>query len=661
MAHVEGSGELTCEQAGKIHVERLDRTVVESRTYTVTGADTAAPRLVGERYVRDVAEALYSGEAADVEGLYLFGMDPAPARFGPSRVVLEDQGFRAACNVVLQNQVAEVTDEQTSARTQDPTHFLNDRVAIEPPPALTRCHEVVARRFEPGRLSSALHEAGRQATAVRSNPCNLEEFGGDVETGDLEARACKAECDRTRSRAEVDRPVVGGDPATILQGIEEAGREAGSMTFVVGGSPSEVNTATLVIHRADVGLHVRNLARGSKRPTAPAALACRFMLRFITSGESHGPGLVATVEGLPSGLTVVADGISNELARRRLGFGRGPRMRLEKDEIEILGGVRFAKTLGGPVSVLIRNTEWPRWQDEMSSDPAGTATKVETTPRPGHADLVGMMKYDTHDARDILERASARETAARTIVGYLSKQVLREVGVEVFSHVTAIGSVTVPSDVDLPLPEDLAQIDSSQVRVLDANVESAMIAEIDSAKADRDTLGGAVEVLTYGLPAGLGSHVHWDRKLDGLLAGALMSIQAIKAVEIGDGLTQARSRGSKAHDEIIRTDDSYARRTNRAGGLEGGMTTGGVLRVTAYMKPIATLMRALDTVDVTTRQEAKAFRERSDVCAVPAAGVVAEQMVAYVLANEVTRSFGGDTVGDLRTNCDAYRTRLASF
>lgn len=384
------------------------------------------------------------------------------------------------------------------------------------------------------------------------------------------------------------------------------------------------------------------------------------MLRFITSGESHGPGLIATVEGLPSGLTVSSDDVSAELARRRLGFGRGPRMRLERDEVEILGGVRFGRTLGGPVSVLIHNTEWSRWQDEMSPEP-GTATKVETTPRPGHADLVGMMKYDTHDARDILERASARETAARTIVGYLSKQLLREIGVEVFSHVTAIGPVSVPGDLALPTPDDLAQIDASDVRAFDPGVEQAMIAAIESAKADRDTLGGAVEVLAYGLPVGLGSHVHWDRKLDGLLSGAVMSIQAIKAVEIGDGLIQARSRGSEAHDEIIRTDDAYARRTNRAGGLEGGMTTGDVLRLTAYMKPIATLMRPLDTVDVTTGLGAKAFRERSDVCAVPAAGVVAEQMVAYVLANEVTRSFGGDTVGDLRSRCDAYRARLASF
>lgn len=384
------------------------------------------------------------------------------------------------------------------------------------------------------------------------------------------------------------------------------------------------------------------------------------MLRFITSGESHGPGLVATVEGLPYGLSVSSDGISAELARRRLGFGRGPRMRLERDEIEILGGVRFGRTLGGPVTVLIRNTEWPRWQEEMSPD-AGSTNKPETKPRPGHADLVGMMKYDTHDARDILERASARETAARTIVGYLAKQLLREVGVHVFSHVTAIGTVSVSTNTERPVPGDLEVIDASEVRVFDRDAEARMMTEIKSAKSERDTLGGAIEVLAYGLPPGLGSHVHWDRKLDGLLAGAVMSIQAIKAVEIGNGLEQARSRGSAAHDEIIRTGGDYARRTNRAGGLEGGMTTGDVLAVTAYMKPIATLMRALDTVDVTTGEEAKAFRERSDVCAVPAAGVVAEQMVAYVLANEVTRSFGGDTVSDLKASCVAYKARLASF
>jgi len=391
-----------------------------------------------------------------------------------------------------------------------------------------------------------------------------------------------------------------------------------------------------------------------------APLLCLVMLRFITSGESHGPGLVATVEGLPKGLDVSTAGIGSELARRRLGFGRGPRMKLEKDELEILAGVRFGRTLGGPVTVLIRNTEWPRWQQEMSPE-AGHTEKPETKPRPGHADLVGMQKYDTHDARDILERASARETAARTIVGYLCKQLLDAIDVSVLSHVTAIGSVRVPPESDRPGPADLDRVDASEVRVFDPQIAAAMVEEIEAAKADRDTLGGSVEVLAYGLPPGLGSHVHWDRKLDGLLAGALMSIQAIKAVEIGSGLEQSRSRGSSAHDEIIRTDDDYARRTNRAGGLEGGMTTGGVLAVTAFMKPIATLMRALDTVDVSTKEQDKAFRERSDVCAVPAAGVVAEQMVAYVLANEVVRSFGGDTVADIVRNHASYQARLASF
>jgi len=271
-----------------------------------------------------------------------------------------------------------------------------------------------------------------------------------------------------------------------------------------------------------------------------------------------------------------------------------------------------------------------------------------------------MMKYDTHDARDILERASARETAARTVVGYLAKQVLHSIGIDVFSHVTAIGPISIPEDSELPTPQDLAAIDDSEVRVFDKRSEAAMITSIEKAKSDRDTLGGTVQVLAYGVPPGLGSHVHWDRKLDGLLAGAVMSIQAIKAVEIGSGITQARSLGSEAHDEIF-YDTQYGRYTNRAGGLEGGMTTGGVVSATAYMKPIATLMRALETVDVTTKEPAKAFRERSDVCAVPAAGVVAEQMVAYVLANEVLRSFGGDTVKDLVTAADAYRARIAAF
>lgn len=384
------------------------------------------------------------------------------------------------------------------------------------------------------------------------------------------------------------------------------------------------------------------------------------MLRFITSGESHGPGLVATVEGLPFGLDVSTGALGDELARRRLGYGRGPRMRLERDELEILGGVRFGKTIGGPVTVLIRNTEWPKWREEMSPEP-GEASKRETKPRPGHADLVGMQKYDTHDARDILERASARETAARTVVGFLAKQVLATVGIDVFSHVVSIGSVSVPASAALPRPSDLASIDASEVRAFDPDAASAMVAEIEAAKADRDTLGGTVEVLAYGLPPGLGSHVHWDRKLDGLLAGAVMSIQAIKAVEIGDGIAQSQSRGSDAHDEITIDDGTFSRRSNRAGGLEGGMTTGGVLTVRAMMKPISTLMRPLDTVDVDSKEPGKAFRERSDVCAVPAAGVVAEQMVAYVLANEVLRKYGGDTVGDIAAADTAYRDRLAQF
>lgn len=389
------------------------------------------------------------------------------------------------------------------------------------------------------------------------------------------------------------------------------------------------------------------------------------MLRFITSGESHGPGLVTSVEGLPAGLDVTRDGIGGELARRRLGYGRGPRMKLEQDEVEILGGVRFGRTLGGPVAVLIRNTEWPRWQERMSPDPVDDETRAairtETTPRPGHADMVGMQKYDTHDARDILERASARETAARTVVGYLAQQVLSVIGVDVFSHVVAIGSVQVDSETELPEPTDRARIDESPVRAFDPAAEAAMVSEIEAAKADRDTLGGTVEVLAYGLPPGLGSHVHWDRKLDGLLAGAVMSIQAIKAVEIGEGIGQSRSRGSAAHDEIVAVGGEYRRRSNRAGGLEGGMTTGEPLAVRAYMKPIATIMRPLDTVDVTTGQAEKAFRERSDVCAVPAAGVVVEQMVRYVLANEVLRMFGGDTAADLEAAHGRYRARIAAF
>lgn len=382
------------------------------------------------------------------------------------------------------------------------------------------------------------------------------------------------------------------------------------------------------------------------------------MFRYLTAGESHGPGLVAIVEGLPSGLEVTAEGISGELARRRLGYGRGQRMLIEKDELEIFGGVRFGKTLGSPVAVLIRNTEWPKWMEEMSPAP-GATRKPLTTPRPGHADLIGMMKYDTHDARDILERASARETAARTVVGYLAKQLLHTAGVSVFSHVVAIG--TVISDAPTPTFHDLDTIDGSPVRVFDADAEAAMIAEIESAKAARDTLGGVVEVVVEGLLPGIGSHVHGDRRLDARLGEALMSIQAIKAVEVGDGFATAARRGSQAHDEIYRDDGQFTRRTNRAGGIEGGMSIGGVLRVRAAMKPISTVMRPLDTVNVVTKQAEKAFRERSDVVAVPAAGIVAEQMVAITVAQEMQRMFGGSTVGDFVAAVDHYRARVEAW
>lgn len=383
------------------------------------------------------------------------------------------------------------------------------------------------------------------------------------------------------------------------------------------------------------------------------------MFRFLTAGESHGPGLVTIVEGLPAGLPVAADGIAVELARRRLGYGRGRRMSLEKDQLEILGGVRFGATLGSPVAVVIRNTEWPKWKQEMAATP-GESKRPLQTPRPGHADLAGMIKYDTHDARDILERASARETAARTVVGYLSKQLLAAIGVHIVSHVVAIGTVQV-SPLALPEPADQEAIDASPVRALDSTGAAAMVEEIERAKAERNTLGGVFEILVHGLPIGIGSHVHWDRRLDAALAEALVSIQAIKGVEIGDAFTVAATPGSAAHDEIYHDEDGFNRRSNRAGGVEGGMSIGDVVRVRAAMKPISTVMRPLDTVNVVTKAAEKAFRERSDVCAVPAAAVVGEQMVAYVIAREVQRKFGGDTVSELQRSVAAYRKHVAGF
>ena len=380
------------------------------------------------------------------------------------------------------------------------------------------------------------------------------------------------------------------------------------------------------------------------------------MLRFMTAGESHGPGLVTIVEGLPRGLEVSIEGIATELARRRLGFGRGNRMAIEKDGLEILGGVRHGTTLGSPVAVVVRNTEWPRWAEEMSPELAPTR-KAVTRPRPGHADLAGMLKYGTDDGRDILERASARETAARTVAGHLAKTLLRTVDVEVISHVVAIGQVE--SQGPTPLPADLDAIDASPVRCFDEESTAAMVELIEDAKEQRDTLGGVFEVLAYGVPAGIGSHVHYDRRLDGMLASGLMSIPAIKGVEIGDGFEVAHLPGSKSHDEIVAEGSSVVRPTNRAGGIEGGISNGEVIRARAAMKPISTLMRPLRTVDMSTGEPAEAVRERSDVCAVPAAGVVGEQMVALTLGAEFQRKFGGDTVDEFVAAVATYRVRLA--
>lgn len=385
------------------------------------------------------------------------------------------------------------------------------------------------------------------------------------------------------------------------------------------------------------------------------------MLRFLTAGESHGPSLTVIVEGLPSGLDVRVDDVADELARRRLGYGRGPRMRFERDEIRLTGGVRHGRTLGSPVAIEILNTEWPKWEQEMSAQP-GVPSKRLTTPRPGHADLVGMQKYAFDDARDVLERASARETAARVVAGALAKILVAQLGVTVVSHVVRIGQAA--SNGTRPGPDDLARVDKSQVRCFDPGAEEAMVAEIKAAAKVGDSLGGLVEVIAYGVPVGLGSHVHWDRKIDGMLAGALMSIQAVKAVEIGEGFAQSFERGSVAHDAIARADDSpetggFIRRTDRAGGIEGGITSGSPLIARAAMKPLATLNRpVLETVDLETGESTVSFKERTDVTAVPALGVVAEAMVAWVVANECARKFGGDSVEEF---CRNHRTYIESL
>jgi chorismate synthase len=389
------------------------------------------------------------------------------------------------------------------------------------------------------------------------------------------------------------------------------------------------------------------------------------MLRYLTAGESHGQALVAVLEGMPAGVPVTTKAIAAELARRRLGYGRGKRMRFEQDRVEVLGGIRHGLTIGSPVAVVVGNTEWPKWVEVMSPDPvegleaSGRGAPL-TRPRPGHADLTGMQKYGFDEARPVLERASARETAARVAVGAVAKALLAELGVHVLSHVVRLGPEGAPSEV-VPSPADLDRIDASPVRCLDEAASARMVAAVDAAKAAGDTLGGVIEVVVHGLPPGLGSYVQGDRRLDARLAGALMGIQAMKGVELGEGFLSASLPGSRAHDEI---DPGPAgrprRRTNRSGGVEGGMSTGEVLRVRAAMKPLSTLVRALGTVDVATGGPASAVVQRSDVTAVPAAGVVAEAEVAMVCANALLEKTGGDSLTEVRRNLDGYLAELAA-
>jgi chorismate synthase len=396
------------------------------------------------------------------------------------------------------------------------------------------------------------------------------------------------------------------------------------------------------------------------------------MLRWLTSGESHGPSLVGVMEGLPAGVALTTADIQAALARRRLGYGRGARMKFEQDVVRVLGGLRHGLTQGGPLAIEIANSEWPKWVDVMAADPvddaalrvdAGTGDQREvarnkklTRPRPGHADLIGMRKYGFDDARPVLERASARETAARVALGVAAAHLLEQAaGIRLVSHVVAIGEAEVPDGVVVPTPDDVERLDADPVRCLDPAASAAMVAEIDAAHKDGDTLGGVVEVLAYGVPSGLGSYVQGDRRLDARLAGALMGIQAIKGVEVGDGFRTARRRGSAAHDEIVRDANGHVERlSNRAGGIEGGMSNGEVLRVRAAMKPISTVPRALRTIDTATGEAATANHQRSDVCAVPPAAVVAEAMVALVLAEALVEKFGGDSVAEVRRNVESY-------
>lgn len=385
------------------------------------------------------------------------------------------------------------------------------------------------------------------------------------------------------------------------------------------------------------------------------------MLRWLTAGESHGPALVGTLEGLPAGVEITSSEIQAALARRRLGAGRGARMQFEQDQVTILGGVRHGISQGGPVAVMVGNTEWPKWETVMSADPVdpaeltGARAASLTRPRPGHADLVGMTKYGFEDARPVLERASARETAARVALGQVAENFLEQAaGIRLVAHTVQVGPVAVPEDAPLPPADATPALDADPIRCFHAETSAAMLAEIDDCQKAGDTLGGVVEVVAYGVPVGLGSHVHWDRRLDARLAAALMGIQAIKGVEVGDGFRTAARRGSQAHDEIEYGEDGVQRRTNRAGGIEGGMTNAAPLRVRAAMKPISTVPRALDTIDTATGEAAKAIHQRSDVCAVAPAAVVAQAMVALTLADAVLEKFGGDSVAEVRRNIDSY-------
>ena len=383
------------------------------------------------------------------------------------------------------------------------------------------------------------------------------------------------------------------------------------------------------------------------------------MLRWITAGESHGPELIGVMEGLPAGVPVLAEDIQDALARRRLGYGRGARMKFEKDEVTLSAGIRHGLSQGGPIAIRIANTEWPKWEKIMSAAPvdpeelSGGRGAALTRPRPGHADFTGMQKYSFDEARPVLERASARETATRVALGRVAQNFLRELGIELVTHTVAIGTA-ISDSVELPRPKDVASLDEDPVRAFDKSASAAMVAEIDECHSSGDTIGGVVETLVYGCPPGLGSYVHSDRRLDAKLAGAVMGIQAMKSVEIGDGLETTRRRGSVAHDEIVTADGEVHRVTDRAGGIEGGMSNGEIIRVRAGMKPISTVPRALQTVDTSTGEAATAHHQRSDVCAVPAAGIVVEAMVALVLADVVLEKFGGDSIVETKRNLDSY-------